>query len=266
MHVAAAFLVAQALTGGVDLVWVDPARVAPFAYDAARLESIEILREAGVAAHWRRGAPTEVLRPDEVAVVILPGSAPQSRPSRRVMGAAQKGEDAVAAVWIYVPEVKWTLGLAHAPIAAWSGAQRAAFGRALGRVAAHETIHALLPRLPHAATGLMSAQIDRTALLARRLPVDARTRAALRERAAEAPLEPASASLTQDGNVLEPLDLATKAHLLAASPSLHGRGASGVIPSAPCHTSSDPFRRAAPATSSAETLPVNRTARQGGSR
>jgi hypothetical protein len=242
MHFATVVLAAQALAGTVDLVWVDPTNAAPFAYLSATAESTEILQEAGVDARWRRGTPTEVLRPDEVAVVLLPGTAPQSQPDHRVMGASQTGEDAVAAVWIYVPEVRWTLDLERVPMDAWTGAQRNAFGRALGRVAAHETVHALLPRLPHAASGLMSERIDRTTLLARRIAVDRRTRSEL--------------LLIRGGKPLESMYLSAKTHLSATSPSLHGPTEESLLPSAPCHTSSDPFRRVAPATSPAETQPA----------
>ena len=184
MHLAAALLSASALAGSVDLVWIDPAAMAPSAYEAARQEASASLHDAGVSVRWRKGAPSEPLGIDEVAVVLLPGGSPHSHRSRQILGVAKKGEDAVAAIWIYVSAVKWTLGLQR-PMSAWSVAQDAAFGRALGRVAAHETIHALLPRLPHATFGLMSEQFDRASLLAPRLSVDPKTRAALQDLAAE---------------------------------------------------------------------------------
>ena len=239
MHLAAA-LFALTLARTVDLVWVDPTNAVPFAYSSARDESTAILRDAGVDVRWRRGAPQDVLRPEEVAVVLLPGTAPQTRPDHRVMGAAQTGEDAVAAVWIYLPEVRWTLTLEHVPTVAWTAGQRNAFGRALGRVAAHETVHALLPQLPHAASGLMSERIDRTTLLAARMSVDEKTRAAF---------------LTQDNKQRETSDLVAKAHLSATSPPLHGPEVGSLLSSPPCHASSDPFRRVAPAMTPAETLP-----------
>jgi hypothetical protein len=256
MHVAAAILTAS-LAGSVDLVWIDPAGMAPFAYEMAREEATESLREAGVAARWRRGAPSQVLEPEEVAVVLLPGDSPQSRKHRRILGAAKKGEDAVAAVWIYVSAVKWTLGLEHSPFSAGTISHRIALGRALGRVAAHETIHALLPRLPHAASGLMSEQFDRTSLLAPRLSVDPETRAAVEGLAAERGLEAATASLIYGGKQQIQLDLTAKAHLVGTSAPVHGPAPRATVPSSACHTSSDPFRRVAPATSPAETLPVS---------
>jgi hypothetical protein len=271
MLVAAALLTAS-LAGSVDLVWIDPAEMAPFSYETARDEATESLREAGVAARWRRGAPSQVLRPEEVAVVLLPGDSPQSQKHRRILGAAKKGEDAVAAVWIYVSAVKWTLGLERARFSAVTTAQRMALGRALGRVAAHETLHALLPRLPHAASGLMSEQFDRTSLLAPRLSVDPATQAAVLGLATERGLETATASLIYSDKPLESLDLPAKAHLVATSAPLHGPAGPAPVPSNACHTSSDPFRRVAPATSSAETLPVgpsegpNQTVRLGGPR
>jgi hypothetical protein len=230
MFVAAA-VVTAALAGSVNLVWVDPAGTAPFAYEMARDEATASLRDAGIEARWRRGTPSQVLRTDEVAVVLLPGGSPHSQTNRRILGAAKQGEDAVAAVWIYVSAVQWTLGLERPTVAALTAAQRIALGRAIGRVAAHETVHALLPRLPHAETGLMSEQFDRTSLLAPHLPVDARTRAALQARAGAPGLDAASASLIYEDNALDPIDLSAKAHLLGTSATVHGPHAPGPVPS-----------------------------------
>jgi hypothetical protein len=233
MHVAAAVLAAS-LAGSVNLVWIDPSGTAPYAYETARDEATASLREAGIEARWRRGAPSQVLRADEVAVVLLAGGAPQSQPHRRILGAAKKGEDAVAAVWIYVAAVKWTLGLERPRFPALTTTQRIALGRALGRVAAHETIHALLPRLPHAETGLMSEQFDRVSLLAPRLPVDARTRAALGELAVQRTVQGAAAALIYGDKLLEPGDLSTKAHLFGTSAPIHGREPRLSVPSERC--------------------------------
>ena len=44
--------------------------------------------------------------------------------------------------------------------------ERAHFGRALGRVAAHEIVHALLPDRPHDRAGLMARSLGRRELTA----------------------------------------------------------------------------------------------------
>lgn len=238
MHVAAV-LSAYALAGSVSLVWIDPSGTAPGAYAVAREEATESLREAGVEARWRRGAPSQVLRTDEIAVVLMPGSSPHSQEDRRILGAAKRGEDAVAAVWVYVSAIKWTLGLPNSalmpgasersPTSPLTLAQRVALGRALGRVAAHETLHAL-PRLPHAESGLMSEEFDRASLLAPRVSVDARTRAAVRDLAAEQALDATSASLIRGDTSLNSIDLHAKAHLRSVSAPLHGPGMPGSVP------------------------------------
>jgi hypothetical protein len=233
MHVAAV-LSAYALAGSVSLVWIDPSGTAPFAYSAAREEATETLREAGIEARWRRGGPSQVLRGDEVAVVLMPGSSPHSTKDRRILGAAKRGEDAVAAVWVYVSAVKWTLGLERSAGALLTPVQRLALGRALGRVAAHETLHALLPRLPHAESGLMSEQFDRRSLLAPRVYVDAQTRAAVQDLATQRSLEASTPVLIQDGKLLSPDNFNAKAHLLGTSAPLHGPERAGFVPCAEC--------------------------------
>jgi hypothetical protein len=43
---------------------------------------------------------------------------------------------------------------------AWTPGERGVFARALGRIAAHELVHVLLPDLPHSSEGLMRASIS----------------------------------------------------------------------------------------------------------
>jgi hypothetical protein len=166
----------------LQFVWIDLSSDSTLAYDAARAEAGDVLRAAGVDSQWRRGTAAEVRRDDEVAIVVLPTLEPHSREGHRILGAALKDTTQAPVVWVYAPEVQAALGLARRPASSWTSAERLALGRAIGRVAAHEVVHVLLPGRPHAPSGLMSARLDRTALQSQRLRVDARTAAALRAR------------------------------------------------------------------------------------
>jgi hypothetical protein len=168
--------------GPLDLVWIDPTNAAPGAYRWAKAETAAILKGAGVQVRWRQAKPAEILRAGELAVIVMSGSGVRSRPGHLVLGASQTGTDSVSAVWLYAEAVGQTLGLRGLPTAGWSGRERVVFGVALGRVAAHEVIHALLPLHPHASAGLMAEEVGLQALSGARPPVDGTTRAALRTR------------------------------------------------------------------------------------
>ena len=184
--------------GAVRLAWVDPTGAAASVYELAHTEASAVLAEAGLEVSWRRVPPSTVLEPEEIAVVILPGGSARSRGTHRVMGATQTGDDAVAAVWVYASEVRDVLGLSGRSSAPLTPRGQALLGQALGRVAAHEIVHALLPRQPHAHSGLMSADIERSALLGPRPQMDASTRAALDVLVSTA-LKTASGTVKQPG-------------------------------------------------------------------
>jgi hypothetical protein len=162
---------AQAVT---RLVWVDLARSGPVPAAWAQQEASRMLRQGGLHASWRTGAANQVLAPGELAVILL-----ERRPtpgSTLVLGACTPGRG-TPAVWIYVDEVKSTLG--YPARVALPARETVMLARAVGRVAAHELIHMAAPALRHAATGLMAARLDRRDLLSSRLSVDGATRRGL---------------------------------------------------------------------------------------
>ncbi|HVR70479.1 MAG TPA: hypothetical protein VMT87_06495, partial [Vicinamibacteria bacterium] len=57
---------------------------------------------------------------------------------------------------------------------------RREFGMALGRVVAHELVHALAPQRPHVKGGLMAERMGRALLLAPDLAIETATSEALR--------------------------------------------------------------------------------------
>ena len=137
------------------LQWVDVAGLAPFAYAAMAHEAADILAGYGVCAEVTRGSPASVRTSKEIGVVLL-RSMGGSGAGRHILGATRSRDLRNATVWVYFDEVASALGLARRPTESWSARERGALGRALGRVAAHEIVHALLPERPHDRAGLMS--------------------------------------------------------------------------------------------------------------
>ena len=145
------------------LEWVDVSGLAPFAYPAMAVETTEALAGYGVCAEVVRASPSSVRTSEEIGVVLL-RSMGGSGAGRHILGATRSRDLRNATVWVYFDAVASALGLDARPTESWSGIERAEFGRALGRVAAHEVVHALLPERPHDRGGLMSPSFGRREL------------------------------------------------------------------------------------------------------
>lgn len=152
------------------LVWIDPARVATGVEAGARDEARSILKKMGLSVAWRRGDAAEVARPGEVRVILLDRAAARA-PGVLVLGATPATFEGEPFVWVHVPSVRAVVGLRpDGPPATVEPPLTRAFGVALGRVVAHELVHALAPSVPHG-TGLMSEKLTRRQLTAVTLPV-----------------------------------------------------------------------------------------------
>jgi hypothetical protein len=169
MTIAASISVPAAADDGgcaveTRLHWVDVVGLAPFAYDAVAAETRRILAEHGVCAELQRATPASVRPSSEIGMVLLPTMA-GSGVGRRIMGATRSRDARNATVWVYFQEVAAALGLGG-PAESWTAMERVHFSRALGRVAAHEIVHALLPDRPHDRAGLMARSLGRRELTA----------------------------------------------------------------------------------------------------
>jgi hypothetical protein len=177
----AAPAVARERTLPLDLVWLDPVRLAPGAYGAVKAESTVVLEALGAKVSWTEASDGAVLGSESMAVIAVPTHAFLNGDARHVMGATRR--DVVSlppAVWVYPDQVAWALALDVRARASWSTAQRAALALALARVVSHEVVHALgVPG--HAAHGLMAATLDRRALTAPEIAVDGATVAAVQQ-------------------------------------------------------------------------------------
>lgn len=162
---------AKALPAAVRLVWTDPAGAAIVLEPWARREAESLLRKMGVRVSWRRGDARELSRPEEVRVILLDRAAARE-PGVPVLGATPPDFEVAPFVWVHLPCVGSAVGLgASRPGARLESRDARAFGIAVGRVIAHEVVHAVAPAVPHG-TGLMSASLSRRLLTAASIPFD----------------------------------------------------------------------------------------------
>jgi hypothetical protein len=155
----------------IHLVWVDPTDVATGSELVARAEAETLLSRMGVAVSWRRGTPGEQMQRGEVWVILV-GEGPGSPSDLVVMGATKRGA-ACPAIWVRVPNVRRALGVPRGPsLFGLAGFERRLVSVAIGRVIAHEVVHAVAPSVPHG-IGLMAANLTRSQLRAPTIAVEA---------------------------------------------------------------------------------------------
>jgi len=152
------------------LVWMDPTGVGVGVEAVARDETRSLLRKMGATVSWRRGDTRELALPGEVRVILLDRTADNS--GKPVLGATPPRFDVAPFVWVHVPNVRAVIGLDPRGSAfAMPPPASRALAIALGRVVAHELVHALAPSVPHG-TGLMSASLTYRQLTAPSIPVE----------------------------------------------------------------------------------------------
>jgi hypothetical protein len=176
------------------LAWTDPGGAAGGLEPFVREEASSLLEAMGVRARWRRAASDELARAGEVRVIFL------DRPATRdggllVLGATPPSFAVAPHVWIHVASVRATLGVPPGrSLRAMGVLERRVLGVALGRVVAHELVHAIAPDVPHG-RGLMAASLGSRALAAPSIPVDPEVggavRAALRGESRRVPVDAA---------------------------------------------------------------------------
>lgn len=150
-------LAAHAAPPSVTLVLCDVAGRSRFDAPTLRREVAALLSGAGLVVRWREveaGMGFDS-RPDEMLVVLLPSEL-RNAARERVLGLVIGDHRFPSPIWVSVPNVRFVLGVApseqHAPVL---------LATALGRVIAHEVVHAFVPDRPHDAGGLMGRAVNR---------------------------------------------------------------------------------------------------------
>jgi hypothetical protein len=146
------------------LVWIDVLDSAPYAFEGAARETSAILADAGVVAAWTLGDSSTVTAADELKIVLMAGVANGARLPEHVMGGTRGGAQSHT-TWIYLSNVLWALGLKEGATRRLSLQEEEQVARALGRVVAHEVVHAVVPDLVHSHGGLMAEKLGRAFLV-----------------------------------------------------------------------------------------------------
>lgn len=157
---------------GFDLVGLSPLTV-----EAMTRELNDLLAVAGVRLEWHWPHPGTQTAPDELSVIFLKSPGRGSVAGHPVLGTTATGQSGLSpVVWVYWPSVVGALGLradSRRDFLAGRG-----LGVAIGRVVAHELVHALAPELPHG-SGLMAPAFRPDTLRGPPLALDVRSAAAL---------------------------------------------------------------------------------------
>jgi hypothetical protein len=191
------------------------ARISPLTVKVMTLELDRLLAVAGVRVEWRWVTPGTQTAPDEFCVVFLDSPGRGAAAEQPVLGTTVTGDSASPPlIWIYWRNVVHTLGLRDdSPLDTFF--VKRSLGVALGRVVAHEVVHALAPEVPHG-TGLMAAGILPGALRRPRLALDEESAATLNA---------AARSWQRSGGPPPEADRQARARLAAARAADHAAAA-----------------------------------------
>lgn len=148
---------------GIDIVWDDPCSELPVPSAWAGRELSDQFPPLGVVVRWGRAAPCAGTPPETCRVILLARNPLADAQGRGTLGFARR-DSSFCSVWLLLAATRRTLGLPLSAEVPLSAGQRRALACALGRVAAHELVHVLVPELAHARSGLMQARLDRRLL------------------------------------------------------------------------------------------------------
>ncbi len=137
-------------------VEIDFASLAPLTRTVMRHELGLVLAPAALAFSWRRASPAGETDRDELRLVLLRSTGLGT--DRGALGSTARQGQVAPTIWVYVPEVALTLGLDPEAVATSLEAQRLV-GMALGRVVAHEVVHALAPDVGHGGASVMRPRL-----------------------------------------------------------------------------------------------------------
>ncbi len=161
---------------GVRIVWFDPLNALPDGFEAIGASVRDVFASVGVEVEWTRGNADSVVDGRDVQVILLDDARTAAR-GGDTMGLVEPDAPTRVA-WILLPKVKRGLGLDPTPRRAMPPGDARALVSALGRVVAHEVIHAVAPGVPHARRGLMAPTLGRAALVKPLVGLDAASRLA----------------------------------------------------------------------------------------
>ena len=187
---SAAFSQTDAAAGKprIELFWSDykllQNKLSAGARRALEKEARTIFSEAGIQLSFFVGSPEDHGASDAraIRVILMPRSAEGWTESDDAMGAVLERNARARTVYVFVPVVERTIGHSVDDKMLHDGRKAHALARALARVLAHETVHAIDSNIPHGPEGsVMSANLTSELLLGHRVTFDGTTKARLLE-------------------------------------------------------------------------------------
>jgi hypothetical protein len=157
------------------LSWHDGHRLFPYDLSQVTREVESIFEATGVDIRWKLpGKPTLPLESD-VNVVLIPSDpgGPGWQLPSDAMGACVYDNGKKQSVYIFAKNVMRAIRLNPHEDRILSLLERRSLSRALGRVLAHEVVHAVAPSLQHSPEGLMSEGLDIRFLTKKRIRISA---------------------------------------------------------------------------------------------
>jgi hypothetical protein len=169
----------------IKVVWFDPDDLLVDEFDLVAHEVSRLFKAVGIEVSWRRTNGRDAVQyPGEILSVLLPGGPHKWREEDCVMGAVNQRNP--SALRVYYGNVLRILGLpSDAVIRSRSAAERTRIAEAVGRVLAHELIHSVDPRYPHAPQGLFRARLNKKDLTKIDIAIDSASVTALHQALSE---------------------------------------------------------------------------------
>ena len=170
-----AFTLSAALTVGLalpatarpapclDAAWLEIATLPPILFDTMTEEVQRLLAPAQVCVRWT-ALPPDTAQFEQPVRVVLMASGALAQGGQPILGSTHP-KAPTPTVRVYLPTVLGFLGVAESRLPNMTPLSRRKVGIALGRVVAHELVHFLRPRMPHASHGLMAPLLSRSGLL-----------------------------------------------------------------------------------------------------
>jgi hypothetical protein len=172
------------------LKWVDPHRLFPAGSHAVMEEVEAIFEQIAVQTVWKQGKTFSSCPGDvEVQVLLRPSEPRDLGLPKNAMGLILSNKSPQSSVWIFFPNVARNLG--HKPqqlieVGCLMGFQeRLRMAKALGRIIAHEVVHAVAPELPHTSEGVMRPRLYGGYILKHYVGIDDQSAAVFRAELAE---------------------------------------------------------------------------------
>jgi hypothetical protein len=152
-------------------------KLLPHGFDSMAKEVGGIFYEIGVETRFRRFSEEESEPEPEglhILVTLMPNMASDWGAAEQIT-AVSLVKGGKGSVYIFMPKLFDTLGWSWSPNRTRSSRQNVELARALGRIVAHELVHAIAPDAPHTEEGLMCAWLNHKSLLRGRLRMSSST-------------------------------------------------------------------------------------------